>query len=176
MVEIIEPYKGTIFDPACGSGGMFVQSSQFVDRRREELHETDTKDLMVYGCERTPETVKLAKMNLAVNGLRQASVHLPEAAIPVALRPPVRFAHQLSDVAVSARLRSHRTRRHAAVAEQSIDAPRSLTVSQLSACGEFLSRAELQTPCFSCVNGFTKIEHGSFVVDHAGGGIGGILQ
>lgn len=70
MVEIIEPYKGTIFDPACGSGGMFVQSSQFVDRRREELHETDTKDLMVYGCERTPETVKLAKMNLAVNGLR----------------------------------------------------------------------------------------------------------
>lgn len=70
MVEIIEPYKGTIFDPACGSAGMFVQSSQFVDRRREELHDTDTKDLMVYGCERTPETVKLARMNLAVNGLR----------------------------------------------------------------------------------------------------------
>lgn len=70
MVEIIEPYKGTIFDPACGSGGMFVQSSQFVDRRKEELEDTDTKDLMVYGCERTPETVKLAKMNLAVNGLR----------------------------------------------------------------------------------------------------------
>ncbi len=70
MVEIIEPYKGTIFDPACGSGGMFVQSSYFVDRRREELFDTDTKDLMVYGAERTPETVKLARMNLAVNGLR----------------------------------------------------------------------------------------------------------
>jgi type I restriction enzyme M protein len=70
MVEIIEPYKGTIFDPACGSGGMFVQSSYFVDRRKEELHDTDTKDLMVYGAERTPETVKLARMNLAVNGLR----------------------------------------------------------------------------------------------------------
>lgn len=70
MVEIIEPYSGTIFDPACGSGGMFVQSSYFVDRRRNELHETDTKDLMVYGAERTPETVKLARMNLAVNGLR----------------------------------------------------------------------------------------------------------
>ncbi len=70
MVEIIEPYKGTIFDPACGSAGMFVQSSQFIDRRREELHDTDTKDLMVYGAERTPETVKLARMNLAVNGLR----------------------------------------------------------------------------------------------------------
>jgi type I restriction enzyme M protein len=70
MVEIIEPYKGTIFDPACGSGGMFVQSSYFVDKRREELHDTDTKDLMVYGVEKTPETVKLARMNLAVNGLR----------------------------------------------------------------------------------------------------------
>jgi type I restriction enzyme M protein len=70
MVEIIEPYQGTIFDPACGSGGMFVQSSYFVDRRREELHDNDTKDLMVYGAERTPETVKLARMNIAVNGLR----------------------------------------------------------------------------------------------------------
>jgi len=70
MVEVIEPYKGTIFDPACGSAGMFVQSSYFVDRRREELHDTDSKDLMVYGAERTPETVKLARMNIAVNGLR----------------------------------------------------------------------------------------------------------
>lgn len=70
MVEIIEPYKGAIFDPACGSGGMFVQSSYFVDRRRHELHETDTKDLMVYGVEKTSDTVKLARMNLAVNGLR----------------------------------------------------------------------------------------------------------
>ena len=70
MVEVIEPYKGTIFDPACGSGGMFVQSSYFVDRRREELHDTDTKDLMVYGAEKTSDTVKLARMNIAVNGLR----------------------------------------------------------------------------------------------------------
>lgn len=70
MVEIIEPYKGTIFDPACGSGGMFVQSASFIDRRREELHDTDTKDLMVYGGEKDTETVKIAKMNIAVNGLR----------------------------------------------------------------------------------------------------------
>lgn len=70
MVEVIEPYKGTIFDPACGSGGMFVQSSYFVDRRKEELHDDDTKDLMVYGAEKTSDTVKLARMNLAVNGLR----------------------------------------------------------------------------------------------------------
>ncbi|HUN21749.1 MAG TPA: N-6 DNA methylase [Anaerolineales bacterium] len=70
MVEVIEPYKGTIYDPACGSGGMFVQSSEFVDKRRAELHDDDTKDLMVYGGEKDSETVKLARMNLAVNGLR----------------------------------------------------------------------------------------------------------
>ena len=70
MVEIIEPYKGTIYDPACGSGGMFVQSSYFIDRRREELHDDDSKDLMVYGTEKTAETVKLAKMNLVINGIR----------------------------------------------------------------------------------------------------------
>lgn len=70
MVEIIEPYNGTIFDPACGSGGMFVQSSDFVDRRRLEINETDTKDLTVYGTEKDGETVKVARMNLSVNGLR----------------------------------------------------------------------------------------------------------
>lgn len=70
MVEVIEPYKGTILDPACGSGGMFVQSSYFVDRRREELHDTDTKDLMVYGADKTSGNANLAKLNLAINGLR----------------------------------------------------------------------------------------------------------
>ncbi|MBW7891884.1 MAG: SAM-dependent DNA methyltransferase, partial [Chitinophagaceae bacterium] len=70
MVEMIEPYKGTLYDPACGSGGMFVQSNEFVDRRRAELRDEDTKDLMVYGGEKDTETVKLARMNLAVNGLR----------------------------------------------------------------------------------------------------------
>lgn len=70
MVEMIEPYKGTLYDPACGSGGMFVQSNEFVDRRRAELRDEDIKDLMVYGGEKDTETVKLARMNLAVNGLR----------------------------------------------------------------------------------------------------------
>jgi len=74
MVEIIEPYKGTVYDPACGSGGMFVQSQQFVEQHRDELdalgksHKED--QLYVYGQEKTLDTVKLAKMNLAVNGLR----------------------------------------------------------------------------------------------------------
>jgi len=66
MVEIIEPHDGTVFDPACGSGGMFVQSAQFIDRRKDSRKE----DLYVYGQEKTLETVNLAKMNLAVNGLR----------------------------------------------------------------------------------------------------------
>ena len=69
MVEIIEPHRGTVFDPACGSGGMFVQSAKFIERHRHEMA-NGNGDLFVYGQEKTLETVKLAKMNLAVNGLR----------------------------------------------------------------------------------------------------------
>ncbi len=67
MVQIIEPHQGTVFDPACGSGGMFVQSAQFVEGREAPGEDTS---LFVYGQEKTLETVKLAKMNIAVNGLR----------------------------------------------------------------------------------------------------------
>ena len=67
MVQIIEPHKGTVFDPACGSGGMFVQSAQFIEERKVPGEDAS---LFVYGSEKTLETVKLAKMNLAVNGLR----------------------------------------------------------------------------------------------------------
>lgn len=74
MVEIIEPHHGTVYDPACGSGGMFVQSQHFVERRREKLAQLggrgDDDTLFVYGQEKTLDTVKLAKMNLAVNNLR----------------------------------------------------------------------------------------------------------
>lgn len=70
MVEIIEPHRGTVFDPACGSGGMFVQSAQFIEQHRNELAKGEEGDIYVYGQEKTLETVKLAKMNLAVNGLR----------------------------------------------------------------------------------------------------------
>jgi len=71
MVEIIEPHGGTVFDPACGSGGMFVQSADFIDDHRQEL-EKQGKDtsVFVYGQEKQSETVKLARMNIAVNGLR----------------------------------------------------------------------------------------------------------
>jgi len=74
MVEIIEPHKGTVYDPACGSGGMFVQSQHFIEQHRKQLKALGKKDdddqIYVYGQEKTLDTVKLAKMNMAVNGLR----------------------------------------------------------------------------------------------------------
>lgn len=69
MVEIIEPHGGKVYDPACGSGGMFVQSAQFIESHRKNLKGEDSS-VFVYGQEKTLETVNLAKMNLAVNGLR----------------------------------------------------------------------------------------------------------
>jgi type I restriction enzyme M protein len=68
IVEVIEPYHGRILDPACGSGGMFVQSAHFVERHRRSPGE----ELSIYGQEKTGETVRLAKMNLAVHGLSGA--------------------------------------------------------------------------------------------------------
>jgi type I restriction enzyme M protein len=70
MVEIIEPHNGKVFDPACGSGGMFVQSAHFIEQHRSELANGDAGDIYVCGQEKALETVRLAKMNLAVNGLR----------------------------------------------------------------------------------------------------------
>jgi type I restriction enzyme M protein len=65
IVEIIEPFTGRILDPACGSGGMFVQSARFVDKHRNG----GTGRLSIHGQERVEETVRLCKMNLAVHGL-----------------------------------------------------------------------------------------------------------
>jgi type I restriction enzyme M protein len=65
IVEVIEPYHGRIFDPASGSGGMFVQSANFVARHQGN----PSAEISLYGQEKTAETVKLARMNLAVNGL-----------------------------------------------------------------------------------------------------------
>ncbi len=65
IVEILEPDHGKVFDPACGSGGMFVQSARFVER-----HGGDSgTELSIYGTEKVRETVRLAQMNLAVHGL-----------------------------------------------------------------------------------------------------------
>lgn len=65
IVGVIEPFGGRIFDPACGSGGMFVQSARFVAEHRRGAGDA----LSVFGQERVAETVRLAKMNLAVHGL-----------------------------------------------------------------------------------------------------------
>lgn len=65
IVDIIEPFSGRILDPACGSGGMFVQSARFVTEHKKN----PTAVLSIYGQERVDETIRLAKMNLAVHGL-----------------------------------------------------------------------------------------------------------
>jgi type I restriction enzyme M protein len=65
IVEVIEPYHGKIYDPACGSGGMFVQSANFVERHNKKAIE----EVSMYGQEKTKETVRLGKMNLAIHGL-----------------------------------------------------------------------------------------------------------
>ena len=65
IVEILEPFKGKILDPACGSGGMFVQSAKFVAEHKKN----PSKVISIYGEEKTAETIRLCKMNLAVHGL-----------------------------------------------------------------------------------------------------------
>ena len=65
IVEIIEPFHGKVYDPACGSGGMFVQCAKFVERHQN----SPTRELSVYGQEQKEGTVPLAKMNLALHGL-----------------------------------------------------------------------------------------------------------
>ena len=62
--ELIEPYSGTVYDPCCGSGGMFVQSMKFV-----EQHNGNKKEISVLGQEKNPSTWRLCKMNLAVRGI-----------------------------------------------------------------------------------------------------------
>lgn len=64
IAEMIQPYRGKIYDPCCGSGGMFVQSMKFI-----EAHHGNKKDISVYGQEYTNTTYKLAKMNLAIRGI-----------------------------------------------------------------------------------------------------------
>lgn len=64
IAELIEPYDGKIYDPCCGSGGMFVQSMKFV-----KAHHGNQKNISVYGQENTNTTFKLARMNLAIRGI-----------------------------------------------------------------------------------------------------------
>ena len=65
LTEVIEPYHGRILDPACGSGGMFVQSARFVAEHKKN----PASELSIHGVEKTDETGRLCRMNLAVHGL-----------------------------------------------------------------------------------------------------------
>lgn len=73
IAEMIEPYKGKIYDPCCGSGGMFVQSVKFI-----ENHHGSQKDISIYGQENIATTYKLAKMNLAIRGISANLGDIPE--------------------------------------------------------------------------------------------------
>ena len=69
MVKMLEPYKGRVFDPCCGSGGMFVQSEKFVTE-----HQGKINDISIYGQESNQTTWRLAKMNLAIRGIDSSQV------------------------------------------------------------------------------------------------------
>jgi len=69
LVEMLEPYKGRVFDPCCGSGGMFVQSERFVTE-----HSGRISDISIYGQESNQTTWRLAKMNLAIRGIDSSQV------------------------------------------------------------------------------------------------------
>lgn len=69
LVEILEPYKGRVFDPCCGSGGMFVQSEKFIKSHRGKVN-----DIAIYGQESNQTTWRLAKMNLAIRGIDSSQV------------------------------------------------------------------------------------------------------
>lgn len=69
LVEMLEPHKGRVFDPCCGSGGMFVQSEKFVENHQGKLN-----DISIYGQESNQTTWRLAKMNLAIRGIDSSQV------------------------------------------------------------------------------------------------------
>ena len=69
LVDMLEPYKGRVFDPCCGSGGMFVQSEKFVAD-----HQGRVNDISIYGQESNQTTWRLAKMNLAIRGIDSSQV------------------------------------------------------------------------------------------------------
>ncbi len=69
LVEVLEPYSGRVYDPCCGSGGMFVQTEKFIER-----HQADPQAIAVYGQELNERTWRMARMNLAVHGISPAGL------------------------------------------------------------------------------------------------------
>lgn len=73
LVEMLAPYKGRVYDPCCGSGGMFVQSEKFI-----EAHAGNIGDISIYGQESNYTTWRLAKMNLAIRGIDAHTPRFPD--------------------------------------------------------------------------------------------------
>lgn len=92
MVEMIEPYQGRVYDPACGSGGMFVQSERFA-----EAHGGAKRDLSVFGQESNPTTWRLAHMNLAIRGIEANLGEQPADSFTRDLHPDLKADYILAN-------------------------------------------------------------------------------
>ena len=92
LVEIIEPTKGRVYDPCCGSGGMFVQSARFV-----KSHAGNLQDISVYGQESNPTTWKMAAMNLAIRGIDANLGPKPDDTLANDLFSTLRFDYILAN-------------------------------------------------------------------------------
>jgi type I restriction enzyme M protein len=92
MVEMIEPFKGGVYDPCCGTGGFYVQSNRFV-----KAHSGRVDDIAVYGQERNPETFRLARMNLAIRGISGDLRWNSEGTLLKDALPDARFASILAN-------------------------------------------------------------------------------
>jgi type I restriction enzyme M protein len=92
MVEMIEPYEGRVYDPTCGSGGMFVQSERFT-----EAHGGTKRDLSVFGQESNPTTWRLAHMNLAIRGIEANLGEQPADSFTRDLHPDLKADYILAN-------------------------------------------------------------------------------
>jgi type I restriction enzyme M protein len=92
LVEMIEPYEGRVFDPCCGSGGMFVQSEKFV-----EAHGGSKRDISIFGQESNPTTWRLAHMNLAIRGIEANLGEQPADSFVRNLHPDLKADYVLAN-------------------------------------------------------------------------------
>ena len=92
LVEMIEPYEGRVYDPCCGSGGMFVQSEKFT-----EAHGGNKRDISIFGQESNPTTWRLAHMNLAIRGIEANLGEQPADSFARDLHPDVKADYILAN-------------------------------------------------------------------------------
>lgn len=98
MVEMLEPYKGRVYDPCCGSGGMFVQSEKFIEDHADQKDvEKAKRQISIYGQERNHTTWKLAKMNLAVRGIDAEIAWNNEGSFTKDAFPNLKFDYSLAN-------------------------------------------------------------------------------